>query len=301
LKNLKYHQLSYIIAICLGTLFVGCGEDTNEFLSEVTSNENEMDRSTLSTKDENFEITSTDSEESPQTISSIESEEAVSAEEDEQTEFYTIEGDYTTVLDGTYDLIANWDGQNYLYNPYGPLGLDEFIFQNDCPVGERLSLIGYSFVDINDDGSEELLIGPVDDDNHSISGIWGIYTVADGKITLVKQGWLRNRVYLLKDNTVYNEWDDGASQWGFNTYTLNPETGSLENVDCYFCQAINIDGTDEWVEAWFYNNIGSWDYNESTKLDWTYEEGMEFFNEYRTKIKDLEFTSFADYELVNAK
>ena len=198
-------------------------------------------------------------------------------------------------------MIANWDGQNYLNSPYALVGLDEFIFQNDCPTDERLSLIGYTFVDINDDGSEELFIGPVDDDNYLISDIWGIYTMVDEKTILVKEGWLRNRVYLLEDNVIYNEWDDGAAHWGINTYTLNSETGSLENVDCYFYQAINIDGTDEWVEAWFYNNIGSWDYNESTKLDWTYEEGMEFFNEYRTKIKDLEFTSFADYELVNAK
>ena len=177
-------------------------------------------------------------------------------------------------------------------SPYALVGLDEFIFQNDCSVDERLSLIGYMFADINDDGSEELLIGPVDDDNHSISGICEIYTMVDEKTILVKEGWLRNRVYLLEDNTIYNEWDDGAAHWGINTYTLNPETGDLKNIDCYFYQDVNMDGTD----AWFHNTMGSSDYSESTKLDWAYEEGLEFFHEYRTEIKNLDFTSFADYK-----
>ncbi len=158
-------------------------------------------------------------------------------------------------------------------------------------------MIGYAVVDINGDESEELLIGPIDDDNHLISGIWGIYTTVYGKTALAKRGWLRSRVYLLEDNTIYNEWDDGVSHWGISTYSINSETGSHENVDCYFYQDINLDGTD----AWFYNNIESWDYNESTKLDWNYEEGMEFFDEYRTKIKDLDFTSFAECELSKVK
>ena len=284
-----------IIAFCLITLLAGCGKEVNKFPTTESDNEDTLVE-TASTSEENFEVALSDSaEESPQAVvASNESVDISSSEEDEQTvSLYTFEGDYTTILDGTYDLIANWDGQNYLNSTYTLVGLDEFIFQNDCSVDERLSLIGYMFADINDDGSEELLIGPIDDDNHSISGICGIYTMVDEKTILVKEGWLRNRVYLLEDNTIYNEWDDGAAHWGNKTYTLNPETGDLKNIDCYFYQDVNMDGTD----AWFHNTIGSLEYNESTKLDWTYEEGMEFFNEYRTKIKNLEFTSFADYEL----
>ena len=174
-----------IVDICLIVLLAGCGKEVNKFPTTELDNEDTLVE-TASTSEENFEVALSDSaEESPQAVvASNESVDISSSEEDEQTvSLYTFEGDYTTILDGTYDLIANWDGQNYLNSPYALVGLDEFIFQN------------------------------------------------------------------------------------------------------------------EWVEAWFYNNIGSWDYNESTKLDWTYEEGMEFFNEYRTKIKDLEFTSFADYEL----
>ena len=216
-----------IIAFCLITLLAGCGKEVNKFTTTESDNEDTLVE-TASTSEENFEVALSDSaEESPQAVvASNESVDISSSEEDEQTvSLYTFEGDYTTILDGTYDLIANWDGQNYLNSPYALVGLDEFIFQNDCSVDERLSLIGYMFADINDDGSEELLIGPVDDDNHSISGICEIYTMVDEKTILVKEGWLRNRVYLLEDNTIYNEWDDGAAHWGINTYTLNPETG----------------------------------------------------------------------------
>ncbi len=127
LKNLKI--LSIVVALCLATLFVGCSKETIKITPTEASNENTPVES-VSTLTEASETSLSDSsEESLQTVSANEIADISSSEEDEQTEFlYTFDGDYTTILDGIYDLIVNWDGQNYLYNPYGSTGLDEFIF-----------------------------------------------------------------------------------------------------------------------------------------------------------------------------
>ena len=74
--------------------------------------------------------------------------------------------------------------------------------------------VGYALEDLDEDGSDELLIGyipPKDFDGGADTDFWLLYTIRDGKAKLVTESWDRNRHYLCSDGTVYWEGSDGAS------------------------------------------------------------------------------------------
>ena len=73
--------------------------------------------------------------------------------------------------------------------------------------------VGYALEDLDEDGSDELLIGyipPEDFDGGADMDFWLLYTIRDGKAKLVTESWDRNRHYLCSDGTVYWEGSDGA-------------------------------------------------------------------------------------------
>lgn len=74
--------------------------------------------------------------------------------------------------------------------------------------------VGYALEDLDEDGSDELLIGyipPKDFDGGADMDFWLLYTIRDGKAKLVTESLDRNRHYLCSDGTVYCEGSDSAS------------------------------------------------------------------------------------------
>lgn len=79
---------------------------------------------------------------------------------------------------------------------------------------EETGSVGYALEDLDEDGSDELLIGyipPKDFDGGADTDFWLLYTIRDGQAKLVTESWDRNRHYLCSDGTVYWEGSDGAS------------------------------------------------------------------------------------------
>lgn len=89
---------------------------------------------------------------------------------------------------------------------------------SDLPAGVNFDLypficqnsLGFCYYDVNSDGVQELLIGPVGPD-YSSEWIFDAYTVADGQCITLFQGYERNYLVLLSDGTLVNHSSSGAS------------------------------------------------------------------------------------------
>lgn len=109
-------------------------------------------------------------------------------------------GAYAGILDAYYTAITQQPEFSAL--PAGVnVDLYPFICQNS---------LGFCYYDVNSDGGQELLIGPVGPD-YSSAWIFDAYTVADGQCITLFQGYERNYLVLLSDGTLVNRSSSGAS------------------------------------------------------------------------------------------
>lgn len=107
---------------------------------------------------------------------------------------------YAGILDAYYTAITQQPEFSAL--PAGVnVDLYPFICQNS---------LGFCYYDVNSDGVQELLIGPVGPD-YSSAWIFDAYTVADGQCITLFQGYERDYLVLLSDGTLVNRSSSGAS------------------------------------------------------------------------------------------
>lgn len=162
-------------------------------------------------------------------------------------------------------------------------GIDELIYPADNPK-DCLNTVGYELKDINNDDTDELFIA--DKDN-----IYAIYTVKNDKAVLVTEGWIRNRNYLLNDNTIFNEGSGGAINNMFGTYRLNSGATELEPLDIYYSDF--IDESNQTV-GWFYSK-GSDEYNDGSLTGMTLDDATKLCDEYLAEKADLNLIYLINY------
>ncbi len=90
-----------------------------------------------------------------------------------------------------------------------------------CYGEDTLDKIGYAFLDLDGDGTEELLIGAIGGDDFIRQQIFELYCLKDGVPARVIEAWERNRYYLCWENSRYilvNESSSSASdgKWSCN-------------------------------------------------------------------------------------
>ncbi len=202
-------------------------------------------------------------------------------EQPDEVEDKTIPTAYIPVLNEIYNLIADYDDENYADSPYGLIGILEVTDPDDNPE-EALASIGYGLKDINGDGLEELFIS---DGNN----IFGLYTEKDNEAVQVTEGWARNRNYLLSDNDIYYEGSGGAAYTIFGIYRLNNGATELEAIDVYFSDYI---GEGQQEIGWFYESD---DVKDSILTAMTSDDIVQLRDEYRAKRVPLDLTYFVNY------
>lgn len=107
---------------------------------------------------------------------------------------------YAGILDAYYTAVTQQPEFSAL--PAGVnVDLYPFICQNS---------LGFCYYDVNSEGVQELLIGPVGPD-YSSAWIFDAYTVADGQCITLFQGYERDYLVLLSDGTLVNRSSSGAS------------------------------------------------------------------------------------------
>lgn len=107
---------------------------------------------------------------------------------------------YAGILDAYYTAITQQPEFSAL-----PVGVNVDLYPFICQ-----NSLGFCYYDVNSDGVQELLIGPVGPD-YSSAWIFDAYTVADGQCITLFQGYERNYLVLLSDGTLVNRSSSGAS------------------------------------------------------------------------------------------
>ena len=171
--------------------------------------------------------------------------------ESEKTTCVEAEELYADILDrfyyhiksewSTYDLEKEQDDISYLYSLYYEVYDDPKYIDN----------IGYSFLDLNEDGIPELLIGVYDANINKFrcsDNIYDLYTYEDGKIVHLESITGRNDCNLCDDNTIIRK--DEAGYESMEYYHLCLESGehALSIMEYVYC---NFDSNSQ-KAYWFY-------------------------------------------------
>lgn len=112
-----------------------------------------------------------------------------------------------------------YDGASAAWN------ISQFQENNLCYLAgyySDINKLGYFLQDIDNNGTAELFIGAIDDGTDSYEGMFfDMYTLVNGRLSLVTTSGERDRYYLCKDNTIANEASGSAflSLYHYYTYT----------------------------------------------------------------------------------
>ena len=160
-------------------------------------------------------------------------------------------GRYATALS------EQWDEGKYFDN--GLSGLPAYYYE-----GDPLENVGFGFVDLDNDGSMELVIGAIL--NAELDPVvFEIWTLVDGEPVMLAQSGSRNRYFLQfseEDNAWYvaNEGSNGAANNG--TYYLMLLEGKFEVM-----QGIVFDAMADEENPWFMAYDLDWDASNDEPID----------------------------------
>lgn len=157
--------------------------------------------------------------------------------------------------------------------------------------------IGYGFRDLNGDGTDELIIGHIENPGEvqtAGSTLFCVATIQDGSPVAVLSGGSRNHYALTDGGKIYNHGSGGAAWTCFGLYELNQE-GELEALDFYFSSLSEDDLT-----VCYYNNpCGEWNAAcpENTSVD-----ESSFFDLERvlsSMVTEIPLTPITSYQSTN--
>ena len=121
--------------------------------------------------------------------------------------------------------------------------------------------MGYLIEDLSGDGIPELAVGGR---NGMINAL---YTLVDGKLELVFEGWYRSSYVYMGDGHFYYYGANSAAENGQGVFYLTKDGTELE-CESFLFTGLNRDGD---LDV-YYNETGSWDPAESEKSDMTAED-----------------------------
>ena len=154
-------------------------------------------------------------------------------------------------------LAEQWEEGQYFEN--GLSSLPYYYYD-----GDPLENVGFGFVDLDNDGRWELVIGAIMDADKD-PAVFEIWTLVDGEPVMLVQGASRNRYvleYVEEDDVWYivNEGSNGAANSA--TYYLQLQEGKLEVV-----QGIVFDAVTDEANPWFMAYDLDWDASNDMPID----------------------------------
>ena len=253
---MKKHILLFAVVLLVMTLVAGCATTTQTPTTQPSATE--------------------PSETQPSTPPSPE------GEEDQMAHY--INEVYAQQIGRYYTALAEkWEMDQYYEN--GLSLLPYFYYE-----GNPLDNVGYSLVDLDDDGSWELVIGamnvPAD------PAVFEIWTLVDGKPAMLAQGGTDNR-YVLKYVQAEQKWHIinevtiNAAVWG--TYDLALHNGKLEVV-----QGVMFDAFANEENPWFQTKDLDWDTSNDESID--EQTAAQMLNENRNGYAAPDYFAYASYQ-----
>ncbi len=143
-----------------------------------------------------------------------------------------------------------WDANKFEEEGLSP----EFyaMYKNE---GEKaLDKIGYAYMDISNDGVDELLVGVITDDEASV--VYDIYTVVDRFPAQVVSGTAKNGYHVLSYGGFVNFFNNGAEENGVYDYIIEPASTNLT-----FQFGLKYDAYTDEKNPWFvsYSDEDNWE------------------------------------------
>ena len=154
-------------------------------------------------------------------------------------------------------LSEKWEEGKYFENGMSALPV---YYYGDNP----LENVGFDFVDLDNDGRLELIIGAILNAEQDPS-VFEIWTRADGEPVMLAQGGTRNRYVLqyVEEDTMWYVVNEGSnSAYSHATYYLMLNEGKLEVT-----QGIIFDAMADEQNPWFMTYDTDWDVSNDEPID----------------------------------
>ncbi|MBD5533461.1 MAG: hypothetical protein HDQ98_14895 [Lachnospiraceae bacterium] len=146
--------------------------------------------------------------------------------------------------------------------------LEVYDFSVIIYMGRHSETLGYRIEDIDGDGTQELIFGDNWGD-HTV--IYDIYTVFEGELVHVLDGWDRNRYYLCENGMIANEGSSGAAHSNYAYFTF-------DGVELHLAEAVIYDGDKDRENPWFYSAESEYDAEYAEPI--SAERATEIINQY---------------------
>lgn len=262
---MKKISICFIAIILIVAMLAGCGAQTNTPAPEAS-------------------LGSVDAATSTDTPSEAAPEAAPETPEEGEASSYYIDVVYAEQI-GRYRtaLSEKWQEGKYYENEMSALPIYYY-------EGNPLENAGFCFIDLDNDGNLELVIGAIL--NSEVDpAIFEIWTLADGEPTMLVQGGHRNRYVLqhvVEDGMWYiaNEAANGAASHA--TYYLMLSEGKLEVT-----QGILFDAFYNEANPWFMTHDLDWDASNDEPID--EDTANAIMESHRRHYTAVDFLPFASY------
>lgn len=236
----------WIAMLLIAAILVGCGPAAN---TETTPTEEPTTAETEASTETPTEALTEAPTEEP-------TEEEVHYEGDASS--YYIDVVYAEQIDRYYAALAEqWDGEKYFEN--GMSDLPSYYYE-----GNPLNNVGFGFVDLDNDGRWELVIGAILNAEKD-PAVFEIWTQVDGKPVMLAQGGSRNRYvleYVEEDNMWYVVNEGSNSAFNNGTYYLMLMEGELKVM-----QGIIFNAEADAENPWFMTYDMDWDASNDDPID----------------------------------
>ena len=193
---------------------------------------------------------------------------------------------YDEILEYTYRVLAGIDSRDSLSGTPGTNWVYDLMYIEN--VYERLDSVGYMYKDVTGDNIPELLIAGAFNEYSHGSNIYDIFTVKDGKPTLIDEGWARSSIYLTDDGAIYTEGSAGAANSCVGKYYLKSD-GTKEWIDFFFTEG---DPNNDYALLQYHNKTGEWNTEASELLNDSDPDYLENFESLSDNLVFLESTLF---------
>lgn len=137
--------------------------------------------------------------------------------------------------------------QHWNMSDYSDNGLDYLAYSI-----ENTDDIGYYLYDADQDGTDELFIGPRNIDGIYTGMFFDLYTMSDGNLSQIVMSGERDRYYLCADNTIANEGSSSAMVSRRSFYDLMDSQLVLKEM-------VLEDGYYDEANPWFYSTTDTYD------------------------------------------
>lgn len=286
---MKKKMTLWIAILLIATLLVGCGPAEK---AETTPTEPpatvETEAPTEAPTEVPTEVPTEEPTEAPtETPTEAPAEEPTEEDVVYETEAssYYIDEVYAEQIDRYHTALSEkWDEGKYFENDMS--ALPYYYYE-----GNPLDNVGFGFVDLDNDGYLELVIGAIMNADKD-PAVFEVWTMVDGKPVMLVQGGSRNR-YVLQFTEEDEMWYivNEASNSAFNhaTYYLMLNEGKLEVV-----QGIVFDASANEQNPWFLTYDMDWDASNDQPID--EETADAILESNRTHYTALEYFPYLYYK-----